>query len=116
IPPEVGDEGTFAPLRVDHGEVRFEKVSFGYEPGRQILWDVDFTVPSGATVAVVGGSGSGKSTLARLLFRFYDPDAGRVLIDGQDLRSVDQKSLRRAPGSVPQDTPLFNATIAYNIA
>jgi len=116
IPPEVGDEGTFAPLRVDHGEVRFEKVSFGYEPGRQILWDVDFTVPSGATVAVVGGSGSGKSTLARLLFRFYDPDAGRVLIDGQDLRHVDQKSLRRVLGIVPQDTLLFDETIAYNIA
>lgn len=116
IQPEVGDESGLPPLRVRDGAIRFEAVSFGYEPGRQILWDVDFSVPAGATVAVVGGSGSGKSTLARLLFRFYDPDAGRVLIDDQDLRSVDQKSLRRALGIVPQDTLLFNETIAYNIA
>ncbi|HYG43775.1 MAG TPA: ATP-binding cassette domain-containing protein [Bordetella sp.] len=116
IQPEVGDDGTLPPLVVREGNVRFENVSFGYEPGRQILWEVDFTIPAGATVAVVGGSGSGKSTLARLLFRFYDPDAGRVLIDGQDLRFVNQRSLRRVLGIVPQDTLLFDETIAYNIA
>jgi len=116
VQPEVGDDSTLPPLQVREGTVRFEAVDFGYEPGRQILWNVDFTIPAGATVAVVGGSGSGKSTLARLLFRFYDPDGGRVLIDGQDLRAVDQKSLRRRLGIVPQDTLLFNETIAYNIA
>ncbi|MBO9353814.1 ATP-binding cassette domain-containing protein [Bordetella petrii] len=116
IQPEVSDADSLPPLRVREGTVRFENVSFGYEPGRQILWDVDFTIPAGATVAVVGGSGSGKSTLARLLFRFYDPDGGRILIDEQDLRHVDQKSLRRVLGIVPQDTLLFDETIAYNIA
>lgn len=116
IQPEAGDEGTLPPLQVRAGTVAFENVSFGYEPGRQILWNVDFTIPAGATVAVVGGSGSGKSTLARLLFRFYDPDSGRVLIDGQDLRHVSPASLRRVLGIVPQDTLLFDETIAYNIA
>ncbi|AOB26805.1 ATP-binding cassette domain-containing protein [Bordetella bronchiseptica] len=113
--PEVADSRDMPPLRVAGGEVRFERIDFGYEPGRRILWDVDFTIPAGATVAVVGGSGSGKSTLARLLFRFYDPDSGRVLFDGQDLRTVEQGSLRRSLGIVPQDTLLFNDTIAYNI-
>ena len=98
------------------GEVRFEHVDFGYDPARQILWDVSLTIAPGGTVAVVGGSGSGKSTLARLLFRFYDVGGGRVTIDDQDVREVNQKSLRAALGIVPQDTILFNDTIAYNIA
>jgi ATP-binding cassette, subfamily B, bacterial len=111
------DEAPGAPaLAVREAEVRFEHVSFGYEPARQVLWDVNFRVPPGATVAVVGGSGSGKSTLARLLLRFYDVASGGVQIDGQDVRSVSLKSLRDAIGIVPQDTILFNDTIAYNIA
>ena len=96
-------------------EVRFENVSFSYEPARQILRDVSFTIAPGATVAVVGSSGAGKSTLARLLYRFYDVNGGRITIDGQDLRSVTQASLRAAIGIVPQDTVLFNDSIAYNI-
>ncbi|ARP94139.1 ATP-binding cassette domain-containing protein [Bordetella genomosp. 13] len=116
VPAESGDGERMPDLRVQGGEITFEHVSFGYEPGRNILWDVSFTVPAGATVAIVGGSGSGKSTVARLLFRFYDPDEGRVLIDGQDLRNVGRASLRRSLGIVPQDTLLFNDTIAYNIA
>ena len=115
-PPETGEDERLPPLRVAGGAIAFENVSFGYEPGRNILWDVSFSVPAGQTLAIVGGSGSGKSTVARLLFRFYDPDAGRVLIDGQDLRNVERASLRRALGIVPQDTLLFNDTIAYNIA
>ncbi len=115
-PPEAGSEPGLPDLQVRGGEIRFENVSFGYDPARNVLWDVSFTVPAGATVAIVGGSGSGKSTVGRLLFRFYDPTAGRVLIDGQDLRSVNRASLRRALGIVPQDTQLFNDSIAYNIA
>jgi ATP-binding cassette subfamily B protein len=98
------------------GEVRFEHVDFHYEPNRQILFDVSFTIPAGRTVAVVGPSGSGKSTLARLLYRFYDVSAGRIRVDGQDLRDVQQASLRAAIGIVPQDTVLFNDSIEYNIA
>jgi ATP-binding cassette, subfamily B, heavy metal transporter len=104
---------------VNGGAVRFEKVDFAYEPARQILHGVDFTIPAGTTTAVVGHSGSGKSTLGRLLFRFYDlPDAGagRIAIDGQDIRDVTQDSLRAAIGIVPQDTVLFNDSIYYNIA
>ena len=97
-------------------EVRFEQVSFGYAPDRQILFDVSFAIPEGHTVAVVGASGAGKSTLSRLLFRFYDVQQGRILINGQDIRSVTQSSLRAAIGIVPQDTVLFNDTIYYNIA
>ena len=97
-------------------EVRFENVDFRYEPNRQILCDVSFTIPAGRTVAVVGPSGSGKSTLARLLYRFYDVTGGRITIDGQDIRDVQQASLRAAIGIVPQDTVLFNDTIEYNIA
>ncbi len=96
-------------------EVRFEQVSFAYEPRREILHSVSFTMPPGSTTAVVGASGAGKSTLSRLLFRFYDVGAGRILVDGQDVRSVTQASLRAAVGIVPQDTVLFNDTIRYNI-
>ncbi|MEQ1879519.1 MAG: ABC transporter ATP-binding protein/permease [Burkholderiales bacterium] len=96
--------------------VKFENVDFSYEPRRQILHQVSFEIPPGHTVAVVGASGSGKSTLARLLFRFYDVDAGRVIIDGVDVRDFTQKSLRAAIGIVPQDTVLFNDGIFYNIA
>lgn len=97
-------------------EVRFTQVNFGYESKRQILCDVDFTIAPGTTTAVVGHSGSGKSTLARLLFRFYDVSTGNITIDGQDIRQVTQHSLRSAIGIVPQDTVLFNDSIAYNIA
>src|SRR6266704_2814127 len=113
---EVKDAPGAGPLRVTDGEVRFEHVDFAYEPNRQILFDVSFTIPAGRTIAVVGPSGSGKSTLARLLYRFYDGSAGRITIDGQDLRAVQQTSVRAAIGIVPQDTVLFNDTIAYNIA
>lgn len=115
IPPEVDDSQELPDLQLTRGEVRFENVSFGYEPARQILWDVSFQVPPGATVAVVGGTGSGKSTLGRLLFRFYEAQSGRILIDGQDVTGVSPTSLRAALGIVPQDTLLFNETIAYNI-
>lgn len=115
-PPETGDDPALPALEPGAGEIRFESVGFGYEPGRQVLWGVDLTVPAGTTLAVVGGSGSGKSTLARLLLRFYDPDSGRILVNGQNLRAVNVRSVRRSVGIVPQDTLLFNETIAYNIA
>jgi ATP-binding cassette, subfamily B, heavy metal transporter len=113
---EVVDVPGALPLAVAHGEVRFEGVRFGYEPAREILHGIDFTVPAGKTLAVVGPSGAGKSTLARLLFRFYDVTGGRILIDGQDIARVQQKTLRAEIGIVPQDTVLFNDTIGYNIA
>ena len=113
---EVKDAPGAAPLRVPAGEVRFERVNFAYEANRQILFDVSFTIPSGRTIAVVGPSGSGKSTLARLMYRFYDASGGRIVIDGQDVREVQQASLRAAIGIVPQDTVLFNDSIEYNIA
>ena len=115
---EVADAPGAAALRVAQGSVRFERVSFGYEPSRPILHALGFEIPAGKTVAVVGASGAGKSTLARLLYRFYDVDAGSggIAIDGQDIREVTQASLRRAIGIVPQDTVLFNDTIEYNIA
>ncbi len=116
LPPESPVDESLPPLALDKGAVQFDHVDFSYQPGRQILYDVDFRIEPGATVAVVGGSGSGKSTLARLLLRFYDVDQGRVAVDGQDVRSVSQKSLRAAIGVVPQDSLLFNNTIAYNIA
>ena len=97
-------------------EVRFEHVRFHYESNRTILHDLSFTIPTGTITAVVGRSGAGKSTLARLLFRFYDVQSGAILIDGQDIRRVQQASLRQSIGIVPQDTVLFNDTIAYNIA
>jgi len=98
------------------GEVRFEGVHFGYNPDREILKGVDFTIPAGGKLAIVGSTGAGKSTISRLLFRFYDVTAGRVVIDGQDIRDVTQESLRATIGVVPQDTVLFNDTIRYNIA
>jgi ATP-binding cassette, subfamily B, heavy metal transporter len=112
---EIADAPHAQPLAVRGAEVRFEHVDFSYEKKRQILFDVDFTIKAGTTTAVVGHSGSGKSTLSRLLFRFYEVDAGRILIDGQDLRDITQASLRSAIGIVPQDTVLFNDTIEYNI-
>ena len=113
---EVADT-TGAQALVTHGaRVEFRHVEFSYEAKRQILFDVDFSIPAGTTTAVVGHSGSGKSTMSRLLFRFYDVNAGAIAIDGQDLRNVTQESLRAAIGIVPQDTVLFNDTIEYNIA
>jgi len=117
---EIADAPDAKPLAIDRahhrGAVRFDHVRFGYDPDRVILHDISFEIPAGKTVAVVGPSGSGKSTLARLLYRFYDVDAGRIAIDGQDIRGVTQQSLRRSIGIVPQDTVLFNDTVAYNIA
>nr|WP_284069722.1 ABC transporter ATP-binding protein/permease [Brachymonas denitrificans] len=117
MPREIEDRADAARLRIDHGlpAIRFEDVSFAYDPARPILHRVSFEVPPGKTVAVVGPSGAGKSTLARLLYRFYDVQQGRISIDGQDIRDVTQDSLRRAIGIVPQDTVLFNDTVAYNI-
>ncbi len=113
---EINDAPGAPPLALRGAEVSFERVDFFYEPNRQILFDVSFTIPAGHNIAVVGPSGSGKSTLGRLLYRFYDVTAGRILIDGQDIRAVQQKSVRAAIGIVPQDTVLFNDTIEYNIA
>ena len=113
---EVQDAQLALPLKLNGAAVRFDKVSFSYDPAREILHEVSFDIPSGHTVAVVGASGAGKSTLSRLLFRFYDVNAGGISIDGQDIRSVTQTSLRAVIGIVPQDTVLFNDTIYYNIA
>lgn len=103
------------PLMLKKGEIRFENVTFGYHPQRPILNNCSFVIPGGEKVAIVGPSGSGKSTILRLVFRFYDIQSGRILIDGQDIRDVDLESLRRAIGVVPQDTPLFNDTILENV-
>ena len=113
---EIADTPDASPLVTRGAAVRFAHVNFSYEAKRQILFDVDFQIPAGTTTAVVGHSGSGKSTLSRLLFRFYEVDGGSITIDGQDLRSITQDSLRAAIGIVPQDTVLFNDTIEYNIA
>ncbi|HHH44824.1 MAG TPA: ABC transporter ATP-binding protein/permease [Gammaproteobacteria bacterium] len=113
--PEIEDREDAIELDVGAGEVRFDRVRFAYDPERPILHDVSFVIPAGHKVAVVGPSGAGKSTLARLLFRFYDVDSGRILINGQDVRAVTQHSLRAAIGIVPQDTVLFNDTLKYNI-
>ena len=110
---EVPDAST---LEVDGGRIEFDGVAFGYDPRRPLLRDVSFTIPAGRTLAIVGPSGAGKSTVSRLLFRFYDVDAGAVRIDGQDVREVTKSSLRTAIGIVPQDTVLFNDTVYYNIA
>jgi ATP-binding cassette subfamily B protein len=114
-PAEIVDSPGAAELRVEAGHVRLEGLRFGYEAGREILKGVDIEVKPGTMTAVVGPSGAGKSTLSRLLFRFYEPQSGRILIDGQDIREVTQASLRACLGIVPQDTVLFNDTIGYNI-
>jgi ATP-binding cassette subfamily B protein len=113
--PEIEDRPGARPLRVAGGHVRFEAVDFHYAPDRQILHGVSFEAPPGSRIAIVGPSGAGKSTLSRILYRFYDIAGGRVTIDGQDVRDVTQDSLRAAIGIVPQDTVLFNDSIAYNI-
>jgi ATP-binding cassette subfamily B protein len=113
---EVQDAPGAPALVVNRPTLTFEDVVFGYEPDRTILNGLSFEVPAGSQVALVGPSGAGKSTIARLVFRFYDPWSGRILIDGQDIRGVTQESLRRALGIVPQDSVLFNDTIGYNIA
>jgi len=113
--PEIADLPGAKPLHISHGEVVFENVRFAYTPQRIILDGISFTVPAGKTVALVGPSGGGKSTISRLLFRFYEPQSGRILIDGQNITEVKQVSLRAAIGMVPQDTVLFNDTILYNI-
>lgn len=115
VPQEIVDAVDARPLDVTTGRVEFRDVHFDYDPNRRILRGVSFEVPAGKTVAIVGPSGAGKSTISRLLFRFYDVQQGAVLVDGQDVREVTQESLRRAIGMVPQDTVLFNDTIAYNI-
>jgi ATP-binding cassette, subfamily B, heavy metal transporter len=116
IDREIADAPDAKPLAVTGASVAFDGVEFGYDPRRPILKGVSFTVPAGRTVAIVGPSGAGKSTISRLLFRFYDPNAGRILIDGQDISAITQDSLRAAIGIVPQDTVLFNDTIFYNVA
>jgi len=113
---EINDKENARDLQISEGEVRFEQVGFNYDSERTILHKVDFTIPAGQKVAVVGESGAGKSTLSRLLFRFYDVTHGRICIDGQDIRDVTQQSLRQAIGIVPQDTVMFNDTLYYNIA
>ncbi len=112
---EIDDDPNARPLQISQGEVRFENVSFAYDPARPILRGVDLVLPAGKTTAIVGSSGAGKSTLSRLLYRFYDISDGAIRIDGQDIRSVTQASLRAAIGIVPQDTVLFNDTLEYNI-
>jgi len=113
--PEIQDDKSAVDLKINKGEVRFANVDFSYQKERSILHGIDFTIPAGKTVAVVGFSGGGKSTLVRLLFRFYDVTKGEILIDGQDISQVTQDSLRKAIGIVPQDTVLFNESIFYNI-
>ena len=114
-PAEVTDRPDATALNVRSGDVRFLNVHFGYDPGREILKGLDLEIPAGTSCAIVGPSGAGKSTIARLLYRFYDPTSGQILIDGKDISGVTQKSLRSAIGIVPQDTVLFNDTIGYNI-
>jgi ATP-binding cassette, subfamily B, heavy metal transporter len=113
--PEIEDRPGAPPLQVRSGTIRFDNVTFSYDPDRPILKGLSFDVAAGHTVAIVGPSGAGKSTISRLLFRFYNVSGGRILIDGQDIRDVTQTSLRAAIGMVPQDTVLFNDTIRYNI-
>jgi ATP-binding cassette subfamily B protein len=116
VAPEIVDAPDAKKLVVKGGTIRFDNVTFSYDPARPILKGISFEVPAGRTVAIVGPSGAGKSTISRLLFRFYDISGGTVTVDGQDIRGVTQESLRAAIGMVPQDTVLFNDTIAYNIA
>ncbi|HVL78161.1 MAG TPA: ABC transporter ATP-binding protein/permease [Sphingomicrobium sp.] len=115
-PAEIVDRPGAPALAASRGHVRFEGVGFGYEPGREILRGLDLDIPPGTSCAIVGPSGAGKSTIGRLLYRFYDPTRGRILIDGQDIAEVTQESLRETIGIVPQDTVLFNDSIGYNIA
>ena len=115
IDREVADRPDARPLRITHGAIEFDDVKFAYDPRREILHGISFTVPAGKTVAVVGASGAGKSTLSRILYRFYDVAGGAVRIDDHDIRDVTQASLRAAIGIVPQDTVLFNDTVYYNI-
>src|SRR5437868_14223816 len=114
-PAEVVDKPGAPALAVSRGAMRFDNLRFGYDPGREILKGLDIDIPAGTSCAIVGPSGAGKSTIARLLYRFYDPQGGRILIDGQDISGVNQSSLRAAIGIVPQDTVLFNDTLGYNI-
>ena len=116
VEADISDAPDAPPLRLQRGEIRFDRVFFGYDERRPIFECLSFVVPAGATVALVGTSGAGKSTIGRLLYRFYDVDGGAILIDGQDLRGVSQASLHAAIGVVPQDTVLFNDSIYYNIA
>ena len=116
VEADISDAPDAPPLRLQGGEIRFDRVSFGYDERRPIFECLNFVVPAGATVALVGTSGAGKSTIGRLLYRFYDVDEGAIFIDGQDLRDVSQASLHAAIGVVPQDTVLFNDSIYYNIA
>lgn len=111
----VKDKPDAKPLALTKGEIKFENVSFGYRADRPIIKNLNFTIPAGKKVAIVGPSGCGKSTILRLLFRYYDAQEGRILLDGQDIRDVSLDSLRKAIGVVPQDTPLFNNTIQHNI-
>ncbi|ORY12587.1 iron-sulfur clusters transporter atm1, mitochondrial precursor [Clohesyomyces aquaticus] len=111
----VKDKKDAKPLLLTAGEIRFENVTFGYRPDRPILKNLTLTIPAGKKIAIVGPSGCGKSTILRLLFRFYDVQEGRILVDGQDIRDVGLESLQKAIGVVPQDTPLFNDTIEHNI-
>lgn len=115
LEPEIQDSKNASNLVVSEGEVKFSHVSFGYEPERTVLNDISFTIAPGTTTAIVGPSGAGKSTLSRLLYRFYDVNSGSLCIDDQNVAEVSQLSLRQAVGIVPQDTVLFNDTIAYNI-
>ncbi|BEI97107.1 hypothetical protein CcaverHIS631_0206960 [Cutaneotrichosporon cavernicola] len=115
VEPLVHDKPTAKALHLRGGEIRFENVNFGYHPDRPILQNLSLTIPAGKKVALVGPSGCGKSTVFRLLFRFYDPQSGRILIDGQDIEDVSLESLRRSIGVVPQDTPLFHKDILHNI-
>jgi ATP-binding cassette subfamily B protein len=115
VDTEIKDAPGASDLRVTNGEIVFDRVDFAYDRRRPILKDLSLAVPPGNTVAIVGSSGAGKSTISRLIYRFYEPTGGRIEIDGQDISSVTQKSLRAAVGMVPQDTVLFNDTILYNI-
>lgn len=115
VPAEVVDKSDAPALKIERGAIKFDNVDFHYDADRPILKGISFEVPAGKTVAIVGPSGAGKSTISRLLFRFYDIQSGSITIDGQDLRDVEQLSLRSSIGMVPQDTVLFNDTIAYNV-
>ncbi len=115
VEKEITDKADAKPLQISNANIKFDKVSFAYKPERQILDKVNFNVPGGQKIAIVGHSGAGKSTIARLVFRFYEITAGRILIDNQDIREITLESLRQNIGVVPQDTVLFNDTIEFNI-